>query len=247
MKEFSENTTKDIHGYNTLDKLSKANNFNNWIYQSIRPWIQGKVFEIGSGIGNISSLIVKDGFQVLITETDEAYLKILHQKFENIPTVLQILPLDLIDIDFDKKFQHLFQSFDTVIAINVIEHIEDDKTAFNNAKKLLKQHGRLIVLVPNGGFLYNGLDRNLSHFRRYSKKKIHSILDQIGLVQEDFFYFNTIGVAGWLFSGNILRNKTIPSSMINVFEFLVPYTSWMDNLCRNIFGLSIIVIIKKSQ
>lgn len=245
MKEVSTQSGKDIHGHHTLEKLSKANHFNNWIYQSIRPWVTGKVFEIGSGIGNITSLIVNDGFQVMVTETDETYLDILKQKFKGDQSVLHILPLDLVDDDFDNKFHHLFQSFDTVIAINVIEHIEDDHTAFQNAQKFLKQGGRLIVLVPNSGFLYNGLDKNLSHFKRYSKKKINNILNQIGLIQEDFFYFNTIGVAGWWFSGSVLRNKTIPSPMVSIFEFLIPYTSWMDKLFRNRFGLSIIVIGKK--
>ena len=247
MKEISKEISKDIHGHSTLDRLSKASHFNNWIYQTIKPWIHGKVIEIGSGIGNITSMIAMDGFQVMITETDETYLEILKRKFEDVNSITQILSLDLVDPDFDLKFQHLFQSFDTVIAINVIEHIEDDLTAFDNAQKFLKQNGRLIVLVPNGSLLYNRLDRNLSHFRRYSEEKINNRLNKIGLTRERFFYFNTIGIVGWLFSGNILRNKTIPSVMVNIFEFLIPYTSWLDKLFKNQFGLSIIVIGKKGE
>ncbi len=245
MKEASHEMGKDIHGHSTLDKLSKADHFNHWIYRSVKPWIAGNVFEIGSGIGNISAMILKDGFQLMITETDETYLEILHQKFDGNQSVTKILQLDLVDPGFDTKFQHLFQSFDTVIAINVIEHIEDDLAAFRNAQKLIKPNGRLIVLVPNGAALYNGLDKHLSHFRRYNKQKISLILQQIGLVQDQFFYFNTIGILGWFFSGSILRNKTIPSAMVSIFEFVVPFTSWLDKLFKNTCGLSIIVVARK--
>lgn len=236
--------SKDVHGHSTLDKLSKASHFNNWIYKSIKPWIHGNVIEFGSGIGNISSLIVKDGHSLLITETDEAYVEILHTKFQNITAVQQILALDLVDPDFDQKYHQLFYSFDTAIAINVIEHIDDDFTAFRNAGKFLKKHGKLIVLVPHGGYLYNKLDHNLSHFRRYDQKRIRKIFQYCGLQETKLFYFNTIGVAGWLFTGSIMKQKTIPNFMVNLFELILPLTSWLDVIFKRWFGLSIIAIGK---
>jgi 2-polyprenyl-3-methyl-5-hydroxy-6-metoxy-1,4-benzoquinol methylase len=245
MKGISQKMSTDIHGNTTLDKLSKATHFNKWIYQSIKPWMNGAILEIGSGIGTISSLLVDDGFQIMITEIDETYLEILDDKFKGLDSVFDVLRLNLVDSDFDRKFQHMFQTFDTVIAINVMEHIEDDLTAIQNAQKLVKKEGSLIVLVPNSEFLYNGLDRNLSHFRRYNKNKIGNLFHAAGLLPERFFYFNAIGVVGWIFSSGILRNKTIPSSMISIFEFLIPLTSWLDVLFKNRFGLSIIAIGKK--
>jgi 2-polyprenyl-3-methyl-5-hydroxy-6-metoxy-1,4-benzoquinol methylase len=236
---------KDIHGHHTLDRLSSAEHFNNWIYQTIRPWIKGNVFELGSGIGNISSMMINDGHQVTVTETDETYLKILQAKLNGHSGVMQILALDLVDPEFDNKYQQYFKLFDTVIAINVIEHIEDDFQAFENAKKMLRPDGNLIVLVPSGKFLYNGLDRNLSHFRRYSESRIDQILHRSELKRKEFFYFNTIGMAGWFFSGNVLRNDTIPSFLVNVFEWIIPYTSWLDKIFRKKFGLSLIVVAGK--
>ncbi len=238
-------SNKDIQGHNTLTNLSSADNFNKWIYQSIKPWLKGRVLEIGSGIGNISSLIVEDGFPLMITEVNDTYLEILRQKFIGVNLVSDIFQINLVDPDFEQKFQHLFNSFDTVIAINVIEHIENDLIAFKNAQKFLKQEGRLIVLVPNAECLYNSLDKNLGHIRRYNKNKINNAFSKIGLIPETLFYFNFIGVVGWWVSGNLLKNKTIPKYLLNIFEFIVQYTSWMDKLFRNWFGLSIIVVGKK--
>lgn len=232
----------DIHGHSTLDKLSKANRINAWIYKTIKPRLNGRIIEIGSGIGNISSFIAEDGHQLMITEANENYLEILNKKFDQAKFNTEILHLNLVDPEFDLKFQQLFKSFDTVIAINVMEHIVDDLNAFENAQKLLKQHGRFIVLVPNSESLFNKLDQSLGHIRRYDKTRIHSILNQIGMHQDEFFYFNTIGVVGWWISGNLFRHQTIPQFLVNVFECLIPYTSWLDKLFRNHFGLSIIVV-----
>jgi SAM-dependent methyltransferase len=238
---------KDIHGHTTLDKLSNAKNFNRWLYLTIKPWLSGEVIEIGSGIGNISSLILQDGHHLVISETNTMYLEILNDKFIPYHSSHKIIQLNLVEENFDIQYQQLLHSFDVVIAINVIEHISNDIQAFSNAQKLLNTNGRLIVLVPNSEFLYNKLDQSLGHIRRYNKDRIKLILDQTGLIQEQLFYFNAIGVFGWWISGSILRNKTIPQILVNIFEFLVPYTSWLDQLFRKYFGLSIVLVCQKSK
>ena len=103
--------------------------------------------------------------------------------------------IDLMHPDFDNVYRDLIGGFDTVFALNVIEHIEDDRLALNNAWKLLKHGGRLIVLVPSYNWLFNELDRTLKHVRRYTKKDLEKLFQEFEWPIIHKQYFNCAGVS----------------------------------------------------
>lgn len=234
----------DQHGYETLETISKADQFNKWMFDTIRPFIKGNILEIGSGIGNISAYLLKSFERVALSDFDETYCHALKQLFHKNKNLAGIFCINLVDENFDDSFSHLFGSYDTVIALNVIEHIKDDDLAIRNCKKFLKPQGHLIVLVPAYNGLYNGFDESLGHFKRYSKiglKKMISNKLQIEQAQ----FFNFAGIFGWFISGTLLKKTVIPSSQMNLYNKLVPVFKLIDKFILNKVGLSVIVVGKK--
>ena len=154
--------------------------------------------------------------------------------------------IDLVDPDFDNKHSDILNSFETVIALNVVEHIEDDSLAISNINKLLKINGTCIILVPAFQALYNSFDRELCHFRRYNRRALNSLVSRnFKVIRSE--YFNPIGTVGWFFNGNILRKKLIPNSQMQWFDKMVPLFKMINYLTKPFFGLSIISVGKKVE
>ena len=133
----------DIEGLETLNVIEKANKFNKWMYETIKPYSKGRILEIGCGIGNISEFFINDNFDIVLSDLRDNYIEIVKNKFSN-----EVFKIDLVGVDFDTKHKDLIGTFDTVFALNVVEHIKDDNKAIENCKKLLKNQGHLIILVP---------------------------------------------------------------------------------------------------
>jgi SAM-dependent methyltransferase len=129
-----------------------------------------------------------------------------------------------------------------VIALNVVEHIENDKLAVANCGKLLKPKGRIIILVPACMKLYNSFDKELGHFRRYDKKSLIRLIQTQPLKIVHTKYFNVGGILGWWFTGSILKKKTIPRNQLAIYEMLVPLFRFVDQLLLKRIGLSVIAI-----
>lgn len=235
----------DAVGLETLDVISDAGRFNQWMYETIRPFCAGKILEIGSGIGNISEQFIEAGFDITLTDIRSQYCARLQTRFENNKNVRGIYVMDLVDPEFDSKYAVFFGQYDTIFALNVVEHIKDHEQAMVNAQKMLKKGGRIVILVPAYQWLYNGMDTDLEHYRRYSAKSLTDLLAGVGFQITYRQYFNFIGIFGWLFTGKILGKRTIPGDQMKLFNLLVPVFKVIDKLILSSAGLSVIAIGKK--
>ena len=237
---------EDKVGKETLEAIGAANKFNRWMYDSIKPYSKEMVLEIGSGIGNISRQFLKDNFNLMLSDHNPLYCEHLKVHFADYPNFMGIRQMDLVDPEFDEKFADLFEKFDTVFALNVIEHIENDLLALANCRKLLKKDGHLIILVPSYQQLYNTFDIELGHYRRYNVAAMSKLFktNHFDLVHTQ--YFNFIGILGWYFNGNILRKSQLPAGQMKIYDTLVPVFKIFDKLFQNKIGLSTIVVGKKA-
>lgn len=231
----------DLEGRETLEAIAAANKFNRWMYETTTRSLTGNVIEIGSGIGNISSIFCRDQRQLHLSDIRESYVRCLERNFATQPSVAGISQLDLVDPDFENRYEHLLESFDGLFALNVVEHIEDDVQAIANARKLLKPGGRMVILVPAGQWLYNQFDKSLEHYRRYSTASLESLFRQNELSVARSQYFNAAGIPGWFYSGAILKKKTIPAGQMKLFNALVPLFKIADKCVLNRIGLSVLV------
>ncbi len=230
----------DPAGFKTLEIFSSTPAINTWLFEKINSGVQGRILEIGSGIGNISGMLLKDYSDVTLSDLRPEYCRILEQKFNNHPHLRGIYVLDLALPDFNTRYAHLLEKFDSVIALNVIEHITDDLMAVKNAKALLRNKGKLIILVPAFPALYNSLDRELGHFRRYKKSGLVKLCETAGLKNSNCRYFNAAAIMGWWVSGGLLGEKIISPSKLHFYNLLVPLFKVLDALVSPFAGISLI-------
>jgi SAM-dependent methyltransferase len=136
------------------------------------------------------------------------------------------------------------ESFDTVVCLNVIEHIKDDVNALRNIQTILDEGGRAIVLVPNGPEFYGTLDEVLGHYRRYTPEQLVGIAQEAGFDVERVLKFNRPGVVAWWLNGRVLRRKTFGLAQIRLLNLLTPIFRVLDPWLP-LPPLSIIAILRK--
>jgi SAM-dependent methyltransferase len=190
--------------------------YNRWMFERLRRWIGRSVLEIGSGIGNLSAFLV-DRERLVLTDTREEYLSRLCQRFADRPNV-SVARLYLPDDDRAVAGQR----FDTVICLNVLEHVDDDLSALHAIRRLLGPGGRLVLLVPALQALYGTIDRALGHHRRYNRDGLADLLRATGFKLAHIEYFNLAGLPGWWWAGRVLRRDTIPGGSLKLYDALVP-------------------------
>jgi SAM-dependent methyltransferase len=229
----------DAAGSETLEIMQEAPRYNAWQFSRIAPHLGRRVCEVGSGVGNISRLIMSQPPEtVVLTDTDPFYLETLRAKYANRPGV-SVEPLTLPDSIAWARFRRY--DLDTVIALNVIEHISEDVEAMRSIAQMLVPGGRLIMLVPALRVLYGSLDQELGHARRYSRSDVVPRMERAGFRVERVFYFNLLGTFGWWLNARVRRVPRIPRSHLRVFDALVPLLQAEDHLPLP-FGQSLIGI-----
>jgi 2-polyprenyl-3-methyl-5-hydroxy-6-metoxy-1,4-benzoquinol methylase len=240
-----EVSTFDNFGQQTLHAISEANLFNKWMYETISPFIKGNILELGCGIGNITDFILKDFSSITISDYNPDYIQYLKKKYSQKKEIKEVLSIDLQSPDFKNEQKQIKESFDAIILLNVIEHLQDDLAAIENCNYLLKKGGNLILLAPAYTQLFSPMDVNLGHYRRYTIKSLLKLLKQKNLEPINTTYFNFLGAIGWLFLNKLLRFNNINRNEMYLFNKLVPTARIIDKLICNQLGLSAIVIGNK--
>ena len=131
-------------GAGMLDALAQTPRFNRWMADTIRPWVGTRVLEIGAGMGNLSRYLAPRRQLYIASDIDDEHLARLRVRFQHRPNV-QLMRCDL---SAPADFAPLAGQADTVICLNVLEHIEDDAAGLANIASALAPGGVAIVLVP---------------------------------------------------------------------------------------------------
>jgi len=225
--------------------MNKASHFNKWVYSTIQPYLKGKILEAGSGIGNISAFCIEDNYQITLTDSEEDFVSMLKEKFGNFSNVNGIFQLDLVNKDFQNVYKEYLDRFDSVFYLNVLEHIENDRQAVVNSSMLLKPGGTLIILVPAYSSLFSKWDKQLGHFRRYTARSLRKVVENESLTVKKVFYFNALGIAGWLYA-KMLGKKDLPKREMSLFNKIVFFAKLDDKILLRKMGLSVIAIATKT-
>ena len=114
------------------------------------------------------------------------------------------------------------ERFDTIICLNVLEHVRDDGRSLAVMRALLRSGGRLLLLVPALPAIYGTLDTALGHHRRYTPRELREKFSTAGLTMRHLEYFNLAGILGWWFTGRVLRRSLIPAASLALYDALVP-------------------------
>jgi glycosyltransferase involved in cell wall biosynthesis/phospholipid N-methyltransferase len=226
-------------GYKTLLRLSRAERYNQWMLQQLTPWLGQRVLEIGSGIGSFTRYLV--GRELLLaTDLNPRYLRILANTFER-HTRVEVLPLDLTSFEPAALAE---RTLDTILCLNVLEHIEDDRGALRRLHASLAPGGRLLLLVPAHEWLYGAIDRAIDHHRRYERTGLEAKLREAGFQLEHTQFFNRLGVLGWYLNSVILRRSRVPGLQLQLQNVLVPLLR-AEGALHLPFGLSLVAVARR--
>ena len=178
--------TQKQESHPNLQSLIDAGQLNQWMVQLIRPYLKGNVLEIWSGEGDISTLFVQNGQSLRISDPHRANCATLKQKFEGESLIKGVHRVNLYDPEFDTTHAKWLGTIDTVLSMNAVEQDSTAPAIIKNAKKLLRERGRLILLVAARTVLYEESDEGYLELRRYNRKNIKDILGAEGKIIEFF-------------------------------------------------------------
>ncbi|GAH44774.1 unnamed protein product, partial [marine sediment metagenome] len=205
---------KDAYGAYILNSMGHAPKFSQWMANIIRPYIGNKVLEIGAGMGNLTTHLLPRS-QYVVSDINVYYLDYLKNYCLSKP----YLKVETIDLNKKEDFVPHHNQFDTLICVNVLEHVEDDLTGLKNIYSALKPGGRAVILVPNGQWLFSSLDKVLGHYRRYSDGRLVELMEKAGFYIEKLITsFNRFGVPAWFLNGKILHRKDFSSFQIKILN-----------------------------
>ena len=219
--------TRDIYvdpGAKILDSLAGTKRFNRWMADTVRPFVGTRVLELGAGIGNMTQHLARGRKIYVASDIDEEHIARLRVRFRGRPN-LEIRRCNLCDA---ADFQPLLGSFDSVVCLNVVEHVEDDLGALRNIFSALKPGGRAIILVPQDQKAYGTLDEVLGHFRRYSEAQLRARMEEAGFKVERILHFNRVTRPGWRFNGQVLKRRSFGRFQLKAFDMLVPLWRRID-------------------
>ncbi len=228
----------DIYGSQILGRLNRAPRFTKWMADTIRPFVGNRVLEIGAGTGNLTAQLIPR-HKYWSTDINPLYLMYLENVGRNRP----YMTVGFTDAEKAESYPQ-DQNFDTVICLNVVEHLADDRGALMNIRSALEPGGRAIILVPCGPQLYGTLDEVLGHHRRYTKKSLAAVISAAGFELEKFLEFNRVGVIAWWLNGRVLHRRIFGLWQIKLLNLMTPIFRMIDGILP-LPPLSLIAVIRK--
>jgi 2-polyprenyl-3-methyl-5-hydroxy-6-metoxy-1,4-benzoquinol methylase len=235
-------------GHANLELISGNHRFNEWMYRQVITRLKEKmvnILEVGSGLGTFSEKIIRDMqpfSHIMLTDVSDSYVQGLKSKYSSRKNV----SVSRMDLNNREDYSRIgYEKYDSIIALNVLEHIKDDELALRELYKVLKKDGTLVILVPCHKFLFNVIDTNVGHFRRYTKRELQDKISQTNFNVELMYYFNILGIVGWYFNGNVFKNSGINPSASKWFDILVPFLDYVERIIFHRIGLSLVCYLKK--
>ena len=210
-------------------------NFRNYQFSLFKDFIDGHIAEVGPGNGgNLNFYINKPKKIDLFEPSKKIYTK-LKRNFRKHKK-----------IKFKNKVFKSKKKYNAILYLDVLEHIKDDKAEILNALKSIKKSGYLIINVPAFQHLYSNFDRDVGHYRRYSKADFIRIIKKVKFQNVNFVYYDSIGYFLSLLSKIFIKNYNNNfKAKIKLWNSLIWISKIIDRITFNSFGKSLFIFIKK--
>jgi ubiquinone/menaquinone biosynthesis C-methylase UbiE len=222
--------------------FSGAKNWKSYWKSRINKYVRGDILDVGAGIGSTAELFVND-IRVnswLFLEPDKYLVNKISLKIESKIFTDKYKSLNCTTADLN-----LYKSFNTILYIDVLEHIEDDRSELSCAASLLSGDGFIVILVPAHQFLFSNFDKQVGHFRRYNKASLEQIIPP-GLQILKMEYLDSVGVLASLASKFIFKGGSPSALQVKVWDtFFIPASKLIDLITVNCIGKSIICVLAK--
>jgi SAM-dependent methyltransferase len=220
-----------------------AENYNEWIASQFKPYVGRRVLEVGCGIGNLARFWTDRELLVGI-DPEQGCVEKCKERFGTQPN-LQFMRDEVGAPDWIARWKE--NRFDTLIAVNVLEHIRDDLGALRGWREIVATGGggHVCIFVPAFEFAFSAFDRRYGHFRRYTKESLRDKLLDAGLDIEVLRYFNMAGLAAWWATFVLLRRKDPSNEQIGIYDkVIVPLMRRIESAVTPPFGNSVVAVCR---
>jgi 2-polyprenyl-3-methyl-5-hydroxy-6-metoxy-1,4-benzoquinol methylase len=211
-----------------------------WVADLLIPYLGASTLEVGAGHGAITQHLAR-GRRLVATDLSDSCLSALRSRFADSPNV-QVRRMDLRSID-------VRETFDSVVLINVLEHIHDDRGTLRALSERLNPGGNCLIYVPAFNWLYGALDRDIGHYRRYSKRRLAAVASEAGLQPVALRYVNLLAIPAWSVyaSARFHRHDTRSAGRsLNLWDRVgVPVTRAIEQRIQPPAGLNVLCVARK--
>jgi FkbM family methyltransferase len=224
-----------------LDALGEARNYYRWISSRFAPYLGARMVEVGAGIGTFLSylLALRPDARVTAIEPADNNFPHLARRFADDPRVTAVH--GYLDGAVASG------AADAVVAVNVMEHVEDDAAFLRHAARALAPGGHLLLFVPALPALFGTLDQAFEHYRRYTRPALLEKLRAAGLEPVEVRYMNVTGIAAWWLWSKVLRRRTITAGDARVYDrWVVPVVRFLEDRFTPPVGNALLAIARKN-
>lgn len=240
-----DNTPAAPIGHATMSPaMADLSSYPRYLYDYVAEGLGDRVWEIGVGYGTYTQWLRESGKTVLGTDIDDQCLAAVRSRFAGDSNVVTNR-VDLTDrstVDACRSFEA-----DSVICLNVLEHIEDDVAAMSWVRDVVQPGATLAIIVPAHAWLYGQMDSEAGHFRRYTRSGLRSVLERAGWIINRLHYINLLGAAGWWYHNRWRKNAGLADEQVNrqmrgIDRWLPRIARLTDPLFGTIAGLSVVAL-----
>jgi SAM-dependent methyltransferase len=240
--------SQSIYTGGELESMQFASNYHKWILDVFRPYLGKRIVEVGAGAGSFSEMLLG---------TEPEWLISLEPSTNMYPLLAERLRAAgpnhagrahqgtlLESVESIRKTG----SPDSVVYINVLEHVEDDVRELKTIHSLLQPGGRVLIFVPAHSWLMGSMDRQLGHFRRYELPDLVDKCRAAGFTIPFCSYFDMLGIAPWWVKYCVLRSQTMEPAAVRLYDrYGVRFSRFLDGLIRPPVGKNVILVAEKGK
>jgi SAM-dependent methyltransferase len=223
-----------------LDAMSDAVNYYNWIVERFQPYLGSRILEVGAGIGTFSDYLLRTapGASFTLLEPAANNVPRLTDRLgarTNVRVLKAVLGEEIADA-----------SADSVVAVNVLEHVPDDADFLAHAHRVLAPGGHLLLFVPAGPGIFGSLDEAFEHYRRYTRVGLGGLVREAGFELLELRYSNLPGVLAWWLSGRILRRRTVTPGSVRLYDrVMIPWLRALERVWTPPRGQSLFMAARR--
>lgn len=221
-----------------LDLFKRAKKWKSYWTSKVARFIKGRTLEVGAGLGGNIEYLSDLPEHYTALEPDKEMAKTLETQFPNISVfsgTISDLPVG--------------QTYDTILYIDVLEHIDDDKSEFDLAINRLAPGGHLIVLCPAHQYLFSAFDKAVGHFRRHTKSSFKALTDDFKEIErKKLIYLDSVGMLASLTNKWFLKSPMPTQKQVDFWDStIVPISKLVDILTFNMIGKTVIGVWIKTD
>jgi len=238
----------DAHVYEgrDLEAMSFARNYHRWMLELFEPYLGTRLVEVGAGTGSFSEMLLATRPESLSLVEPSAMYRRLVERIGGHPTTTRV-----------ETYQDTFAGVaarlragrrpDSIIYVNVLEHIEDDEAELALVRETLSPGGRVFLFVPALQWLYGSFDELVGHRRRYTRRGLGRKCEGAGLRVMKAVYFDSAGVLPWWLKYRVLRSRRMESGAVKLYDALcVPLLRRVEALVEPPVGKNVLLVAEKN-